>query len=364
MYPRVGNNYRITSIAKRNLAGSTDTRKRHYNFSMITRITKYKALLLLFIISQIFPKLATTAFAQSPQTYRFATAYELIDAVNTYRSQRGLPAYKINSILMGTAQSQADYMASIGKVTHTGPGGISFPDRLIAAGYSFVFRSENILSANPEASGWSLVTSDAWADAEHQHTLLSPDLVDIGAGVAASNGRGYYVIDTGGSGGTGSLPVSTALPGSTSPVFGITSMTPVMVTPNTPKPDGSITHLVQPGETLWSIAIAYKTTINEIKSINRLVDDNIYPGNILTIVISKPTSTPTATATVTPFPTSTSFIFWTVTSSPVPTATAERSSPAAGGTSAVIVGAIIASALVMSGAYTAFSARKKKNNQN
>ena len=142
--------------------------------------------------------------AQEPIVPHFATAYELIDAVNTYRSQRGLPAFSINSILMGTAQSQAEYMASTGTVTHTGPGGISFPDRLIAAGYSFVFRSENIISASPDASGWSLVTSPSWADDLHQHTMLSPDLIEIGAGVAISGGRGYYVIDCGGPGGGGS----------------------------------------------------------------------------------------------------------------------------------------------------------------
>jgi uncharacterized protein YkwD len=288
----------------------------------------------------------------------FASAYDLIDAVNSYRAQNGLPAYATNSILMGTAQAQAEYMASIGTVTHTGPGGTSFSDRLIAAGYSFVFRSENIISGSSSASGWSLVTSSSWADDLHQHTLLSPDLRDIGAGVAVSGGTGYYVIDCGGSGG-GSVSY-TAVPGSTQVIGGGGAATPVIVLPNTPKPDGSISHLVQPGETLWSIAIAYKTTIVELKAINRLADDNIYPGDTLMIFLPKATETPAPTATATPFPTATPFIFWTVTSSPEPTATPIPTSPVAGGSGTLIVGVIIIAAFVAAGAMTAAGARKNR----
>src|SRR5512141_1267802 len=59
----------------------------------------------------------------------------LIAAVNDLRAARGLAPYTVSSILMGTAQGQADYMASTGTVTHQGPGGISVTQRLLAAGY-------------------------------------------------------------------------------------------------------------------------------------------------------------------------------------------------------------------------------------
>ena len=84
-------------------------------------------IILLFFLLQIFPSNIPIVVAQEPKTTRFSSAYQLIDAVNSYRGQHGLPAYTVNSILMGTAQSQAEYMASTGTVTHTGPGGISFP---------------------------------------------------------------------------------------------------------------------------------------------------------------------------------------------------------------------------------------------
>jgi uncharacterized protein YkwD len=82
------------------------------------------------------------------------TAYDLINAVNALRAAYGLPAYSINSILMFTAQNQADFMSSNGIVTHSGPGGSTMSQRLLAAGYPLAgdlslggFRSENISSS-------------------------------------------------------------------------------------------------------------------------------------------------------------------------------------------------------------------------
>jgi uncharacterized protein YkwD len=317
---------------------------------------------LILLFSLIHPSQSAIVEAQEMTAPRFSTAYELIDAVNSYRSQHGLPAYTINSTLMGTAQSQAEYMASTGTVTHTGPGGTTFSDRLTAAGYPSVFHSENIISGSPDASGWSLVTSPWWADEDHQHTLLSPDLREIGAGVSVSKGTAYYVIDCGGQGGGGGSTYNTAIPGVTA-ISGGGTPTLVVVIPNTPKPDGSITHIVHPGEVLWSIAIAYKTTIAELKAINRLTSDTIYPGDTLIILLPKATPTPAPTSTGTPYPTPSPFIFWTVTSSPEPTASPIPSSPVAGGSGAIIVGGIIVAALVAAGALTAAGAKKSRKNE-
>ena len=214
------------------------------------------------------------------------------------------------------------------------------------------------MSASPSISGWGLVTHPYWADSDHQHTMLSPDLCEVGAGVAINGTLAYYVLDAAcpsGSGGSGYTPV----PGST-PIIGGGAATAAIVLPNTPKPDGSTSHIVQPGETLWSIAIAYKTTIAELKAINRLTDDNIYPGDTLVIFLPKATQTPAPTATRTSVPTATPFVFWTVTSSPEPTATPIPASPVAGGSGAIVVGVIIISALLAAGALTTAGARKDR----
>ncbi len=332
-------------------------RRTKYNFRMTLRIRF--VLLVLLLASFLDPARAAPARAESSPRPLLATAYELIDAVNSYRAQNGMPAYAISSILMGTAQSQADYMASIGQVTHTGPGGSSYSDRLIAAGYSSVFRSENIISGSPNASGWDLVNSPTWADSLHQHTMLSPELCEVGAGVALGGGTAYYVLDAAcpsGSGGAGSSPV----PGATSVGGGGAAPTPVTVIPNTPKPDGSISHIVQPGETLWSIAIAYQITIAELKANNRLTTDLVYPGDTLVVFFPKATQTPAPTSTRTPIPTATPFVFWTVTSSPEPSATPVPVAPVAGGSGMIVIGAIVVVALVAAGALTAAGAQKRR----
>lgn len=325
---------------------------------MLQRIRLLCLLALLALLA--FSSRAFSVQAKAPAAPQIASAYELIEAVNGLRARNGLPAYTVNSILMGTAQSQAAYMASIGTVTHTGPGGISFPDRLIAAGYSFVFRSENIISGSPDASGWSLVTSPSWADADHQHTMLSPQLSEIGVGVAVKDGRGYYVIDCGGSGGSSGSPVPYTPSAGTVPAGVGGAATAVIVAPNTPKPDGSVFHVVQPGDALWSIAIAYKTTSANIKALNNLTSDLIYPGDTLMIFLPQATSTPAPTATATSVPTATPFVFWTVTSSPEPTATPVPSAPITGGSGMIIVGVIIISALIAAGGLTAAGAHKNR----
>jgi len=60
----------------------------------------------------------------------------------------------VNSTLMGVAQAQAEFMASSGTVSHTGPGGSRPYQRALAAGYPLAgqippgFYSENILSSS------------------------------------------------------------------------------------------------------------------------------------------------------------------------------------------------------------------------
>ena len=55
------------------------------------------------------------------------------------------------------------------------------------------------------------------------------------------------------------------------------------VSVSTPNADGDLIHEVKAGQTLWQIAISYDTTIDEIKRLNNLPDNNIYPGSKLLI---------------------------------------------------------------------------------
>jgi len=55
------------------------------------------------------------------------------------------------------------------------------------------------------------------------------------------------------------------------------------VTMSTPNANGDVIHEVQSGQTLWQIAIAYAVKIDDIKRLNNLFDNNIYPGNKLLV---------------------------------------------------------------------------------
>lgn len=284
-----------------------------------------------------------------------SNAYDLIAAVNGLRSSHGLPGYNVNSILMQIAQSQADYLASTGGMYgHTGPGGTRPIDRARAAGYpvSGGFFSENWL-AGSNYSASDAVYSSGWADAAHQGTMLSPNLADIGAGMASAGGLDYFVIDCGLA--TNSQINTPSAGGGTVIVVSGTAMTQdnriSVAIVSTPDAGGNIYHTVQFGQTLWQIALAYKTTINEIKQKNNLSSNDIYIGQKLLIGHADtptplpPTGTPTLvplTSTSSPTP-----VVLTETPSITPTLAVSVSASSPAGSVAVI--AIILAALFAAG---------------
>jgi LysM repeat protein len=85
------------------------------------------------------------------------------------------------------------------------------------------------------------------------------------------------------------------------------SPTPLVIMPVitvTPMPDGSMIHVVQPGQSLWAIAIAYGVKIADLVNLNKSLSPTnpvIYTGQK---IIVRGTSLPTASPTVTdtPFP--------------------------------------------------------------
>lgn len=276
------------------------------------RKTTFTLFALALLIAFVSPSSSRAASNQQPNLT--GSPYELINAVNALRASNGLSPYSISSILMYTAQSHADFMAATGNVSHTGAGGSSVTDRLLSAGYPLAgdlslggFRSENITGGSESMSAQSAVNQ--WTgDAAHLNTMLSPNLTEIGAGVSINGGRVYYVIDV-------ARPTTSGAPQSYTPAAGGASGIPlvnevifpvVVVTPNS---EGDVIHEVKAGQTLWQIAIAYGVKIDDIKSLNGLFDNNIYPGEKL--LVNKETILPTvppvttSTITATSVPTST-----------------------------------------------------------
>lgn len=299
--------------------------------------------------------------ASAEPAYQTPSPYELIEVVNALRTSNGLPAYTPNAILMQIAQAQADYQAAIGSVTHIGPDGSRPYQRALTAGYPLAgdltqggFISENVFhgSSVEQAMTW-------WYNSPpHYNTMMSTNLVEIGAGVAGSEGSWYFTIVAArptGSSGSSSGRVSTAA-GTRAP----TPFTTVTVYPNTPNADGSVVHVVQPGETVWQIAMAYGVSEADIMQLNPQMGTFIYPGDTLLIraghtpTPTAPTSTPTLRPTATAWPTLTSTVADSPTPTRVPTAAMPRS------TGMITAAVILVSALLAAGGLTLLGRRGHK----
>ncbi len=225
--------------------------------------------------------------------------YDLINAINSIRTSNGLPALEVNSVLMGTAQGTSDYMAANDFCSHL--GGVS--ERVAAAGYgggATVWATENF-SCGPKTVQ-AIVYSD-WADDLHMLPMTNGNYTHIGAGVSYVDSYGYFVVHAAYTSG-GTMHYSS----STTPLAvgtGTQSVSQVILPVETasPQDNGAIVHVVQQGQTLWSIALAYNVTTNDLIALNGLDTDNpvIYAGQKL-YIRGGFTATVSPTITETPRP--------------------------------------------------------------
>ncbi len=206
------------------------------------------------------------------------TAYDLIVAMNTLRVSNGLPALVEDPIIDAVAQSTAETMAANQMSSHIG----NVRGRLQAAGYgggSTVWGTENF------AVGFDMSIDKimlVWSDASHMIPAVNAAYCNIGAGVAkASNGSTYYVLQAAytsakSCGEYTSKGGNTTKPGGSTDqgrVGGVSQLiVPVKIA--TPDADGRVYHVVQPGQSFWSIAIAYKITIKDLETWNNLSRDS------------------------------------------------------------------------------------------
>jgi len=269
--------------------------------------TYYLVFLLLLLAGLSFTK--PIGVSASPQN-QITSADQLISAVNGLRASYGLPALTWHSILMQTAQSQADYMAAIGYVTHSRPGGTTYTQQLLSLGFPLAgdlsrggFRSENILNTSSPIV-WDGVPS-AWQDSDHMNTMLSQNFTHIGAGVSQNSSGYFYAVDTAAVTGNGQMQESAStVVGSSSSSGEAAGVSQYMVevVKSTALPSGDVIHTVQYGQTLWSIAIEYGTTIKNIQALNNLGENLVvYQGQAL--LVQKAATQPAPdlpTATLTP----------------------------------------------------------------
>ena len=222
------------------------------------------------------------------------TPADVINAINNLRLFNGLNALVVHPVLMEVAAEQANALAGTeGAIGHERPCGISLGQYLLLKGFPLWgdlsldgYRSENWVAAGTieeVMAFWS-------GDAEHLNTMMSPNRSDIGAAVTVSD-QMYVVLETALQTRTGlnqstaydiltSIPATQAacMGASTINADGSVSQYSFPVTVSTARPDGDVVHEVKYGQTLWSIAIEYGTTIEQIKRYNNLTTDAIAQG--------------------------------------------------------------------------------------
>jgi LysM repeat protein len=131
-------------------------------------------------------------------------------------------------------------------------------------------------------------------DDPHSSTLLGLSYQYVGAGVAEKINFVYFTLDTAymavEQASNSPTPTLQGTPGAGIPTTAITYVVPVRKA--TPNADGSIIHVVEYGQTLYGIADAYKVTVDQLITLNKLTGTTIYVGDKLTIQAA---FTPTAT---------------------------------------------------------------------
>ena len=111
--------------------------------------------------------------------------------VNSHRRSRGLSALGTSGALTNAAQLQANYMASTGRMTHTGAGGTTVGTRVTRAGYRWSMVGENIAYGQPSSSA----VVYAWLRSPpHAANMFNPKFTQLGVGVAYAHGVYWWCL--------------------------------------------------------------------------------------------------------------------------------------------------------------------------
>lgn len=214
---------------------------------------------------------------------------EILTLVNQVRASYGLAGLAYNPTLAATAQSHANWMAATGIYSHTETNGSTPQSRANAAGY-VGWASENIVGG----TGLNPAGGVAWWQHSpvHLNNMTSSRYVEAGVGYASGGDQNFYVLLLG-------VPDAGAAPRQALPATQPIIVTPIEISPA--GPDGSIMHSVQTGQTAWAIAARYDVSLADLLWLNNLSDDAfLKPGDHLIIQLGKdqtppPTPTPPTT---------------------------------------------------------------------
>lgn len=219
------------------------------------------------LAASLLPRTASAQPVQ-PAPHAAVSPADLILAMNTLRVAQGNPPLIEDPIVNAVAQITANTMAANQMSWHIG----DVRGRIAAAGYgggATIWATENF------AVGSSMGIDEimaAWADPEHMRPAVTPAYCHIGAGVAAAaNGQTYYVLQAAYISGRACdsyTPSANGTPGSSAPLPVSQIIIPVKLA--TPDAEGNVYHIVQAGQSLWAIAVAYQLTIADLEFWNNI----------------------------------------------------------------------------------------------
>ena len=222
-----------------------------------------------------------------------AQGNEILQLVNAVRAEYGLAPVAYNAQLATAAQGHANFLATEGVYSHYGVNGSTWQDRAQAAGYPG-WAGENLVGGTRLTPQQGVTW---WRNsASHFSNMLNPRWTEAGVGFAVGNGQNFYVMVFG-------TQSEGPPPRAEQQVVDV----PFIVAPialAAPNPDGSIVHVVGEGHTFWAIAARYEVSIADLYLFNGLNDDTVLnPGDKLTIRLADgqpppPTPTPPTTHTV------------------------------------------------------------------
>ena len=222
-----------------------------------------------------------------------AQGNEILQLVNAVRAEYGLAPVAYNAQLAAAAQGHANFIATEGIYSHYGVNGSTWQDRAQAAGYPG-WAGENLVGGTRLTPQQGVTW---WRNsAVHFSNMLNPRWTEAGVGFAVGNGQNFYVMVFG-------TRNDAPPPRAQQPVVDV----PFIVAPielAAPNPDGSIVHVVGEGHTFWAIAARYEVSIADLYLFNGLNEDTVLnPGDRLTIRLADgqpppPTPTPPTTHTV------------------------------------------------------------------
>ncbi|MBO0334403.1 CAP domain-containing protein [Sneathiella sp. CAU 1612] len=106
---------------------------------------------------------------------------DVIDCLNAEREKVDLPALSPNDKLMLTAQQHAEFMDRKQALSHSGAGGSTFDQRILATGYKFTAAAENVALGAVDAAG----VVQMWMDSPpHRANILNAQVTEVGLGIS------------------------------------------------------------------------------------------------------------------------------------------------------------------------------------